>query len=1338
MIAQTDKPRSSWRLWAGAALLGAGLLALVLAGWFLRTPLFRGWVRARVVAALERVTGGQVELESLTWNLAKLEFDARRLIVHGAESPGQVPYLSVDRLWLRLQVLSLLWPKIGLRYVEVEHPVVHLIVYPDGATNQPAHRLGKTSWFAVNAHHAEVHDGLLLVNDRPLPLNFTAEDLSFGMNWQAPETRYDGVLRVGKLQGAYGALGQISLAATARFSLWSDRMRVDALEISSGGSHLRASGELRHYHAPAFELSYAATLEAAQLGSVLRIPALRTGTLQLSGRGNGTALHFSTGGALQLHEVSYVDHGFRLAGLSGSSGFALDEQRLALPQISLHILGGDMVGQGEIRQWRSPSDQSATFALQGHDLSLRQILRVFTADTEPLDQLRLSGAARSSLLLEWKRSPADLAANWSLKLEPPAHPSADELPAEGQLEGVYDRRSASFTLKRLNLATRATRLSAGGVLRPAGTNLHAAGTNLHFTLETGEFNQWAPAIAALGGPSRSLFDVHGQVVLNASLTGRAAKPALAGRLELSDFDSLVARNETPSNMAEAHPSGPGPRIHWDTLTANIECSPARITVHNAILKRGLAQVNFEIAASPEKGRLTPNSPFTAQAAIHRLELSDALLLAGYRYPITGTLDGNLRLSGTSADPQGEASVLITSAHVYGAPVQRIKAATRLARHEIQFTAIKLTQDKRAVATGEAVYSAATGAYHFQFQGSNVDLAKIPWLQTSRTSLSGTLDFSARGSGTTAAPQATGTVQLRDVAMNGERVGSFHASMETAGDTLRLTGHSEFQQSELDLSGTVRLRDDWPAKIALRFQQVDVDPLIRMYLKGKITGHSSLAGTVAADFPLRSPHDLALTATIDRFSAEIEQVQLRNEGPIRFTYAQETLRLEPLRLVGTDTTLDLSGSTRLGVGRALNLQARGQVNLKLLESMNPSIVSDGLVTLDLRIAGTMARPLVNGRVEVAHASISEIELPNGLSDLNGRLLFTEDRLQVQNLTGKTGGGTLVIRGFVSYANDIVFNLRGRGQDIRLRYPPGMSAMANADLRLTGTAENALLSGDITVSRFGVNRQFDFASYLTKSERSLTIPDPSSPLAHLRLDAHIVSPPELQVQTSLAKLSGDVDVYLRGTGTHPVLLGRVNITEGDIFFNGNKYHLEHGTITLSNPASIQPILDLEATTSVRNYDIALGLHGPLDKLSTTYRSDPPLATADVVSLLAFGRMRDQSASQSQQNVNGPAPETQTVLYEALNAAVSSRVQKLFGVSRIKIDPQAVGVQNTSSPRLTIEQQVANNITLTYITDVARTNYQTIQAEYNLNKNVSIVAVRDWTGIVSFDVRVRQRKR
>jgi translocation and assembly module TamB len=87
----------------------------------------------------------------------------------------------------------------------------------------------------------------------------------------------------------------------------------------------------------------------------------------------------------------------------------------------------------------------------------------------------------------------------------------------------------------------------------------------------------------------------------------------------------------------------------------------------------------------------------------------------------------------------------------------------------------------------------------------------------------------------------------------------------------------------------------------------------------------------------------------------------------------------------------------------------------------------------------------------------------------------------------------------------------------------------------------------------------------------------------------------------------------------------------------------------------------------------------------------------------------------------------------------MQKLFGVSRIKIDPYVGGAENNpSSARVTIEQQVAKDLTVTYITDLAKSNQQIISMEYNVSRKVSIVAVRDQYGIVSFDVRIRQRRK
>jgi translocation and assembly module TamB len=60
------------------------------------------------------------------------------------------------------------------------------------------------------------------------------------------------------------------------------------------------------------------------------------------------------------------------------------------------------------------------------------------------------------------------------------------------------------------------------------------------------------------------------------------------------------------------------------------------------------------------------------------------------------------------------------------------------------------------------------------------------------------------------------------------------------------------------------------------------------------------------------------------------------------------------------------------------------------------------------------------------------------------------------------------------------------------------------------------------------------------------------------------------------------------------------------------------------------------------------------------------------------------------------------------------------------------------VTIEQQVASNLTVTYSTNVSVASQQIIQMEYNVSRNVSVVALRDQNGVVSFDIKIRQRKR
>jgi translocation and assembly module TamB len=390
--------------------------------------------------------------------------------------------------------------------------------------------------------------------------------------------------------------------------------------------------------------------------------------------------------------------------------------------------------------------------------------------------------------------------------------------------------------------------------------------------------------------------------------------------------------------------------------------------------------------------------------------------------------------------------------------------------------------------------------------------------------------------------------------------------------------------------------------------------------------------------------------------------------------------------------------------------------------------------------------LQGRLEVKNTFVSHNDFPSGLSDLNGILLFDQNRVQIENLNGTTGGGTIALTGFGSYQNGVVLmDIGATANGVRLRYPPGVSSTANASLRLAGSSNSALLSGEVVVTKLGVTPGFDFGAYLERSKRSIAVTGPDNLESRLRLDVHVVTTSELQMQTAIAKLTGNADLRIRGTADRPVAVGRVSANEGgEISFNGTKYHLERGEVTFSNPAKTEPIIDVQAATRVRDYDITVNISGDVTKsngLRATWHSEPPLPEADVIALLALGRTREESAALQGSGASGFGGQASNLLInEALNTAVSSRVQRLFGVSRIKIDPQGLNSQTNivRGPQVTIEQQVASNLTITYSTNVSVASQQIIQVEYNVTRNVSVVALRDQNGVVSFDLKIRQRKR
>jgi translocation and assembly module TamB len=1336
------KPRR--RFWKYLLLVALGT-ALVLASlvWYSTTDSFQSMVRRRVVAKLEKMTGGKVELggiHTLPW---RFRIDIRDLTIHGREKPGEVPYAQVDRLVAQLKVISVLQRELGFGSVLLDHPKVHVVLNPDGTTNQPQ-AVGSTSaksplepLFSLSISRLDVQKGELLWEDDRIPLDFVANDVSAGMSYSHLRHRFESYVILGKVDTRFKDFRPFSWRAEAQFGLGRDYIDVSSLKWSSGASHLEASARLSDFHRPKIEGKYKGTVDLGQISSIARQRDLRAGLADVEGKGSWSVEQFLSEGKFRARQLDWRSQNLTLQNAELSSDFWLTDRQLRLTKMDGRLLGGRAVGDVEIINWLSsvtpqtpafpktkklPEEQKGLIRLRLKDLSVAALAKVLSTPARPLGEANFVGTANGSVDADWKGSLATLEAQVGLDVTPPSHSSPHELPLTAIARATYRRTPQELELSEFSASTPAGQIRATGRL--------SASSSLKVSASTVSLREWQPIIAALHGPSEPAVTLHGRATFKGIATGKLSRLSFAGNFQINDFTSVIpAEAQTPAKQ-----------IHWDLLAANVLFSPDRFAAHNGILRHTGTDIRFDVTAGLNERLFSDTSPFTVDLNIRDGDVREIQGLLGYSYPFTGRANLVLHAFGTRLDPRGQGHVQLADATIYGQPFSHFNSDIRFINGEAELANIRAIQTSAEI-TGMAGYRLANKNFHFDLVGKNFQLSHFPQLHSSRFSVDGSMDFTVQGSGTFKQPIINAKLQLHDLAFDKERVGDFTIDATTQGPDMHVTGISQFTASELAVDGTVHLRNDWPANLNLHFNHLDVNSLIRIYFANRVTGHSAVAGDLKMSGPLLQPRLLNVTGDLNEFLVDVQNIKLLNAGPIRFTMADQTLNLQQLHLMGDLTDFSAHGTVQLAGERQLDLRADGHVNLKLIQTFNPDFTSEGTVTVALNIAGSVADPQLQGRVEVANGAISYIDLPSGLSNMNGTLVFNQDRLQIETFTARTGGGSVNLGGSISYLRRVpTFDLTIRGQDVRLRYPPGVSSTANTDLRLAGSMSSATLSGDITITKLAVTPGFDFASYLERSKQSAAVPSANSLLNRLKLDVHIVTTPELQMQTAVAKLTGDADLRARGTAAKPVLLGRVDILEGEVNFNGAKYRLERGDITFNNPVRIAPVLDLQATTRVSDYDITIILNGEIDKLRVNWRSEPPLPESDIVSLLAVGRTRTEAAA-LQSGPSAYSPETSSqILSQALTAATTSRAQRLFGASRIKIDPEGLGTETSINrgPQVTIDQQVYDNLTLTYSTNVSQTSQQIIQVEYNINRNLSIVALRDYNGVLSFDVKLRKRKK
>ena len=1424
-------------------ILGAVLLVIVLVcgfWWYSTTDDFQDRVGREIVSVLQDATGGRVEVRNVAFSLWHLAIEVDGLVIHGTEAPGEAPYLSADKIFVRVKITSFfahstgtgIQSHVGLNLLRVEHPQVHLIVDKDGKTNQPVPKHPATSnepiqntLLDLRANELELANGVALLNDRAIPFDMAARDLNARIHYLSATDRYGVSIDLNDLRTKIHKQPEAQSKLHLEGELGRDLVQLTHFEFHSGkASVLHADGDIHNFAHPEWQISADGNLELRQVSILTDTQGLTGGTIDLSIKGHSCNISpvaaqthprfwqrknpatpaqpgkvplppdpdckagYLIVGLAKVHGAGFENPDVRLHDIDGGGQLHITPSELLLTALSGYLPGGgSAAGELRIVNWLGETQATAavsattkaavktanTTAEEVHSkatahtpephptpgyahaylvatvnaIPLRTIMEV--TETTSYGDLGFDTAVTGPVKVEWGGPVADVSdtvkVDADLKFKPTGvrRPGAlNNTPVTGEAIAAYDGKRQVVNIQHVILLTPQSTTEASGVL---GVNQGDPLTNLKADMtvrDLGEFDQLLQTLGfeANGKKGTAAIPVvlHGGLVFHGTVSGRAADLDWKGHLQGSQLEVKLG-TELDTLV--------------DTLVADAEYSYNEgLIVAGSTITRGTATMNLTGSLKPRKVLSRKGVPdflwddgtgVGASIQLSNASVEDVLQIAGQqkKVPLTGTIAADAKVAGTFAALNGDGKITLTKGVAYGESYDSAAVNLSVKGKDVEASNVAL-QLHGARITGNGGYDIDGKHLHGHIEGNNLVLSKFQTVANASPNADGTLSIVADANGTVEKPGLKATLKLTKATVDGKAIGELSADLHSEDSTLFYTAKSTLVGAQINASGQTKLTGDFDTQAKLTIAGLDIGKPMDLFSTSTVKAQSSIGGVVTVSGPLKTPTALSGNAEFNDFDVKLQGVELKTAGPLRVSLKNGIATLDQVHITGQDTDMTASGTVQAfgssdPNGGKLDVKANGSISVAIAHTFDPDLNSSGKVEFTIAAGGEIKKPSLTGKVQFDNVNLAMDGIPNGLSSLNGTLVFNQDRLQVETLTATTGGGKVAIGGFLTYRNGLYADLSVTGDVVRVRLF-GLSTTANTALRLQGGPQNLLLSGTVMITRFGIGPDVDFAAFSTAGGVS-SPPDPNAPSNKIRLDVRVTSSPQLDFQNTFAKLAGTVDLTIRGTIADPSILGRIQITDGSATFAGTKYELQRGDIYFSNPVRIDPSVDINATARVETYDVTVGLQGTMSNLKPTYRSEPPLSEADIFALLALGRTQEEAQLYQEQQVQeGANPTTSALLGGALNATVSSRIGKLFGGGTVKIDPAFVGTLGNSTARITVQKQLSRQLSVTYATNVNSTAQQLLQGQYDLTPNASLVVTRDESGVFSVVYKIRRRYR
>jgi translocation and assembly module TamB len=1311
------------------------LLGAIIAAFLLNSAAGHSYLLNLIQSEAAKSLGVGVHLQNFTLHLSTVSADVYGLTVDSAGPNRYPPLLQVDHGHVAVRVVSVFGRKWYFDSIRIDHPVARIYVDKNGVSNLPTFKSNSnsnTSVFDLGIRHAVLTNGAVFYNDQPRAVTLDLRNVEFDSTFNNLQKKYSGTLAYADGRINYAGTDVPSHTLNLRFDATPDMFRLSPAKIASGNTQFTLTATLNNYSAPSIEAQYSATLDGQQLAGILHQTSIPSGLVSLSGSAqyqsdpHRTFLQcLAVNGDLSSHQLVSSTPSLRAEVSNLIAHYSLANGDATVRDLRASLLGGEVTAHGSTTKiGENDSHTRLDAALHGISLADAKGMMGSSALTGPV---AISGRLNATANAEWGKTLDDLVAHTdatisaaaanphqqqamlspaSLQEPTNAAPPTGPVPIQGTLHATYTAADKKLSVNDSHIHTPQTNLDLNGTVGDRSSlSVHLRANDLREVDSIAELFR----TAAPGKPVQPL-GLSGTANFNGVVTGSTSAPHLTGQFAAQN---LQVQGST-----------------WKEIRTSVDASPSQVSLQHAeLIPANQGHISMNASAQLRKWSFSNNSPIRVQLNASQIDIAELVRLSGTQAPVTGTMAANISMHGSVLRPEGNGNITVTKAAAYGEPITSAKV-TFTGGGDQAHANLAIVSPAGSI-SGVVATNPNQKTFSAELTSNGIHLDQLQNFKGNSANPSGVVTISAKGQGTFDNPQVDATLQIPKFVVQQQAITDIrlHANLANHVANAQLTSNA--LNAAIKANARVTLTGNYPADATLDTQGIPLGPLLATYapdqadsLSGQTEVHATLHG------PLKNMRQIEAHATIPVLKVSYSNtVQLAAAAPIHVDYKDGMINVQRSSIRGTDTDLQFQGNIPTTGNAPMSLLLLGSIDMHLVQLFDPDLRTSGQLKFNVNSYGAAHGPDVAGTIDLVDASMASPDMPVGLQHCNGTFSITKDRINISQFKGNVGGGTITAQGGVALRPAIQFDMGVAARDVRMLYPQGMREAVNANLRFTGTPKAAQLGGNVNLTELSFTRAFDMNNFINELTGGVEAPPSRGFTQDIALNIAVHSTNNVNLVSRTLSVGGSANLQVRGTASEPVILGRINLTGGDVIFNGNRFVLTGGTIQFVNPSVTQPVVNLTITTSIQQYNISLRFDGPVDQLRTQYTSDPALPSADIIHLLAFGSTTETASAPA-----GQAAES--LVANQVSSQVTSRVSKAAGISQLSINPVlgGSGQQNTGA-NITIQQRVTGNLFITFSTNTSTTQGQTVQGEYHVSPRLSFSATRDPNGGFAVDTQIKK---